>query len=433
MNEVRNIHLGRQAYTVSADAYKDLHEYLLAIQKKAGKEVAEEVELRMAELLESRGITTEKVVLDKDVAYLKGQLGTPSDFGDDDTEAAELDEAPGSQRRLFRDMDNAMIAGVASGLAKYFDVSVLMIRLLFVLLTFFGGATVLIYLVLWLLIPEAATNSDRLQMEGKAVNVDNIKRVVERADVPGATRRATHIITRMVMRIIKIGFGIVGSTLVAVGVAVFLGAIATFVYGLVHGLKVGQVVLFPLGSEQVALLVCGFTLAVLVAGMLIISGLAILRNRGVVPVWVVATIVGIFVATAAIGTVLGVDMAPTIRDHYRSLQHTRHVTVQPFARLNFVGNSVLYVTEPGSTTSVDIRTFGKIDTNAIKVSEKDGVLTIDSSKYYPRHDCHLVCPYGASNTEVVITTPEPWRVPMDSSTRGAQLEFLMNASARNYL
>jgi len=107
------------------------------------------------------------------------------------------------------------------------------------------------------------------------------------------------------------------------------------------------------------------------------------------------------------------------------------VSVRPFTGLNFVGDSVQYVTEPGSTTSVDIRTFGKIDTSAIKISQKDGVLTVDSSKYNPHQDCHLVCPYGASNTQVVITTPEPWRVPMDSM-RGAKLEYLMNAAIRNY-
>lgn len=238
MNEIHNIHLGREAYTVSADAYKELHDYLLAIQKKAGKEVADEVELRMAELLSARGVTTEKVVLDKDVKYLKEQLGTPSDFSDEVAEDDTLDDAPDSQRRLFRDMDNAMIAGVAAGLAKYFNVSVLAIRLLFVLLTFFGGATVVIYLVLWLLVPEAATNSDRLQMEGKAVNVDNIKRVVERADVPGATRRATRIATNTATRIVKIVLGIVGGVLVAGGVGVLLASTVAFIYGLIHGLGI---------------------------------------------------------------------------------------------------------------------------------------------------------------------------------------------------
>ncbi len=423
MNEIHNIHLGRQAYTVSAEAYKELHDYLLAIQKKAGKEVAEEVELRMAELLASRGVTAEKVVLDKDVTYLKEQLGTPSDFSDSDAEEAGLEEAPDSQRRLFRDIDNAMIAGVAAGLAKYFDVSVLVIRLLFVVLTFFGGATVVIYLVLWLLVPEAATNSERLQMEGKAVNVDNIKRVVERADVPGATRRATYLVTRVITRIIKLALGTVGSVLVAGGVGALLAAIAAFVYGLVHRVSVGNVVLFPLGGEQILLLVCMLVLAMLLATMLIMSGISILRNRGIVPVWVIATIVGIFVATAAIGTALGFDSAPVINDRYKSVQHTRQVTVQPFSKVNLLGGNVQYVSVPGSTMALEIRTLGSSDTKAVKITEKDNVLTVDTTQYHPQWGCKLICPYGSTNTEIIIRTPEPWRLPIDGS-RGANLEMV---------
>jgi len=422
MNEIHNIHLGREAYTVSADAYKELHDYLLAIQKKAGKEVADEVELRMAELLAARGVSTEKVVLDKDVKYLKEQLGTPSDFSDENTEDDTLDDAPDSQRRLFRDMDNAMIAGVAAGLAKYFDVSVLVIRLLFVLLTFFGGATIVIYLVLWLLVPEAATNSERLQMEGKAVNVDNIKRVVERADVPGVTRRATRIATNTAVRISKIVLGIVGGVLVAGGVGVLLASTAAFIYSLVHGLEAGHTVLFPLGGEQIALLTCGFVLIVLMTAMLIMSGLAMLRNRAIAPVWVIATMVGVFVATGAIGTVLGFDSGQAINDRYQSIQHTRHISVKPFTDLRFIGNNIFFVTQQGQATDVSVRTLGKVDTSAIKVTERDGVLTIDSTHYHPPKGCNLVCPFGTSNTEVVVTIPKPWNVPIDG-TDGTRLDL----------
>src|ERR1700754_481013 len=86
MNEVKHIHIGRQQFTVSVEAYKELKEYLAAITKKAGDsgaDVAEEVELRMAELLIGRGITSEKVIVASDVQFLKAQLGEPSDFSED--------------------------------------------------------------------------------------------------------------------------------------------------------------------------------------------------------------------------------------------------------------------------------------------------------------------------------------------------------------
>lgn len=56
--------------------------------------------------------------------------------------------------RLFRSQENRMIAGVASGLAKYFDVDVILVRLLWVLAAFAGGSGVLAYIVAWIIIPE---------------------------------------------------------------------------------------------------------------------------------------------------------------------------------------------------------------------------------------------------------------------------------------
>ena len=152
------------------------------------------------------------------------------------------------------------------------------------------------------------------------------------------------------------------------------------------------------------------------------SGVAILRNRSIAPVWVVAAIVGIFVATGVIGTAIGVDVAPAVGDHYQRSQHSRHVPIQPFTKLNFVGDNVFYISQPGPTASLEIRTLGKINTSAIKVTEKDGVLTVDSTKYHPDSGCRLICPYGASNTEVVIQTPDPGRIPSDG-TDGAELRL----------
>src|ERR1700689_1316299 len=116
MNEVTKIHLGRQAFTISVDAQHDLKTYLEAIKKQVDDaEVVEEIELRMAELLTEHGINANKVILASDVNFIKKQLGDPADFKDDEQESA-APAAPASSRRLFRDTDNAMLAGVAAGL-----------------------------------------------------------------------------------------------------------------------------------------------------------------------------------------------------------------------------------------------------------------------------------------------------------------------------
>ncbi len=60
------------------------------------------------------------------------------------------------EKRLMRSMDDRMIAGVAGGLADYLDVDVTLVRLAFVILALAGGPGLLIYLVLWFVMPEPA-------------------------------------------------------------------------------------------------------------------------------------------------------------------------------------------------------------------------------------------------------------------------------------
>lgn len=103
MNEVKIIHLGRQQFAVSLEAYGELKTYLddIAGQTHNDGDVSEEIELRMAELLVERGCSDTKVVLPADVTFLKEQLGEPKDFRDD----ADGEAAPASAdtpRRLTR-------------------------------------------------------------------------------------------------------------------------------------------------------------------------------------------------------------------------------------------------------------------------------------------------------------------------------------------
>src|SRR5437762_2435343 len=126
MNEVKKIHLGRQQFTISVEAHKDLHNYLAAIEKQPGvqAEVSKEVEMRMAELLHERGVSGDKVVLQEDVDFLKQQLGEPRDFKDEASEDTATDSKEESKdkkdkeaaldgdqpKRLFRDTQTGLVA-----------------------------------------------------------------------------------------------------------------------------------------------------------------------------------------------------------------------------------------------------------------------------------------------------------------------------------
>jgi phage shock protein PspC (stress-responsive transcriptional regulator) len=63
-------------------------------------------------------------------------------------------------KKLYRNPSDAMIAGICSGLGEYFDVDPTLIRLAFVLLAFGGGSGVLLYLIMWLVVPAKPTDQE---------------------------------------------------------------------------------------------------------------------------------------------------------------------------------------------------------------------------------------------------------------------------------
>jgi len=120
----------------------------------------------------------------------------------------------GSRRkRLFRDADDKIIGGVCSGLAKYFAINVWIPRLLFlipfisfvfqsdhwgwwgfphILSLSFSPGSLFVYVILWLVLPEAKTTADKLEMKGEKVDLNNIKTTIQ-SDLEGVKDRAQQL------------------------------------------------------------------------------------------------------------------------------------------------------------------------------------------------------------------------------------------------
>jgi len=63
-------------------------------------------------------------------------------------------QAQPAQKRLYRSMNDKMIAGVCSGLAVYFNLDPVLMRVIFVALALMGGPGILLYIILWIVMPE---------------------------------------------------------------------------------------------------------------------------------------------------------------------------------------------------------------------------------------------------------------------------------------
>ncbi len=414
MNEITHIHLGRQPFTVSVDAHRQLRTYLDAINKAVdgNDDVVNEVELRMAELLAERGVTGDKVILKDDVTYLQTQLGEPADFGDESEQPKARTHEEPTSKRLFRDPEHAMFAGVCAGLANYFGIDVTIIRLILTALIFFGGGGLLLYGVLWLVMPEAKTGSERLQMQGKPVTVEALKQVVERVDVSGAAARVGTSVGRFVQSVARVLLGVIGVGLMVGGLALALATLTGGAYLGGHGLQIAENKLLPQNEQEVGAIVAS-TLAVLIlAVFVLLAGRAMLRRKWTVPGWVTAVLVSVGLLATAAGLALGFSVAPTIGQRYTALHHSEWREQPVFAQVHIELNGVGFTTQNDSKYGVEIRTFGTVDTSGIttKVSGgSGGQLQIDSTHFKgPKHRCVGLCPYGPTNTEIVIHGPLPF-------------------------
>jgi phage shock protein PspC (stress-responsive transcriptional regulator) len=408
MNEVSKIHLGRQAFTISADAHKDLRLYLDAIKKEVQDEsVAQEVELRIAELLAEHGITGDKVVLPADITFIKEQLGAPKDFREDSDDGGNAEPAssrPAESKRLFRDTEAGMLAGVAAGLAAYTGIDVWLVRILFVIGIFTGGWGILLYLVLWLLVPEAKTTSDRLQMVGKPVTIHSLKEVIDRADVKGAAERANNSLTGPINSFFRAILKIAGIVLIVVGISSIFALITGESYIIFrHGL-VTQDNIFPVGFKEHLLVNVAVIIAAIISVFIILSGMALFRHKWPIRTWITGILVGLLFLSFAAGAALTADVVPAVRDRYNANFHYALRTTPAFSTVTTIGDvNIDY--QSASTYSVVIRSFGSTNVSGITTTVKDGTLQIDSTRLNQYAPCHVLCIPRHDNVTITVRAP----------------------------
>jgi phage shock protein PspC (stress-responsive transcriptional regulator) len=413
MNEVTRIHLGRTAFTISVDAHKELQAYLHAIKAHVGgkhEDVLKEVELRMAELMTEKGVAGENNVITKEeVTYLKEQLGSPSDFEDDEpsSEASKDETQP---RRLFRDPRNQILGGVASGLGTYFGIDPWIPRLLFLLLTFAGASGILIYLVLWALLPKAKTKSDFLQMEGKPVTIDALKDFVQSEELQlraeRAGRKAGAALEFVLRRMVQLLASIVGGALTTLGVLGVVWTILVGTYVLVNSEKLfdaGRI--FPIGTQEVGLVILAMAVLVCLFGLLLGMGISLARRKWLLPVWAVVPLITAVLIGSAVGVSLAASAAPRIRDRYEAAHHTQTRHLNTFQSLEVSGGETVVTYEPSDTYSVEIHSVGQIDTQKIRTTITNGALHIDTHDFHDRNGCDWLCVH-TEDVSLVVHAPQ---------------------------
>ena len=196
MKKTLTINLGGVVYHIDDDAYRLLDNYLSNLKhyfrkQEGAEEIVDDIEMRIAELFAEKVTEGKQVITVSDVEEIIARVGKPEDFGiaDEDTDSQRRTEQASSanqnntqtsaQRRWFRDPDNKLLGGVAAGLAAYFGWDITLVRILMIILVFVPYCPMIIlYIIGWLVIPEARTAAEKLSMRGEAVTIENIGKTV---------------------------------------------------------------------------------------------------------------------------------------------------------------------------------------------------------------------------------------------------------------
>ena len=191
MNKTIIININGSVFHIEEDAYEILKNYMMEVKRHFmdsadSLEITTDIENRIAEMFNEillkdiDGNRNRQVIAENDVKFVITQMGAVAEF-----EQASEDQESGSEhyrfktnnkRRLFRNPDDHLIAGVCAGIANYFDLDVVWIRLAFAFCCVLGGSGFILYLILWLVVPKAITRADRMAMKGEKQDLQGFKR-----------------------------------------------------------------------------------------------------------------------------------------------------------------------------------------------------------------------------------------------------------------
>lgn len=306
MNKVVNINLNGIIISIDEVAYEQLKQYIDALHKhfsgtEGSAEIISDIETRIAELLQLKLTDNYTVILPKDVADVIAVMGNPWQMeGEDEAQSSsqstsqnntqntvapkklkrdphnkvisgvcgglgnflnidpiiaragflisffvfgsglllylilwvimpeatpnELPQFSGtSSRKLFRNTDDKMIGGVCSGIGSYLGVSEVVMRMVFIISFFAFGTGLLAYVILWLIIPEAKTAAEKLQMRGSNIDINNIEREFRNATSNLTQKATTSPVLKNLLKVVTIMVGLlVLFTIVLPGSILFL-------------------------------------------------------------------------------------------------------------------------------------------------------------------------------------------------------------------
>lgn len=256
MNKTININLAGTFFHIDEIAFLKLRHYLDAISQSLmddpqGKdEILKDIEQRIGELFNEKLSKERQVINENDVDEVISVMGQPEDYQYDDELFKSNQSKTTKSKKLYRSGKDKILGGVASGIGHYIGMDATWVRIIWLLLMIPWGFSFWIYIILWIIVPEAKTTAEELEMMGEPVTIDNIEKKIkeEYSDLEKRVKNAdySHVkngfqqILETIGSIFKTFFNLFGKF---IGVILIIMASLTLV-GLIIGL-------FSLGTVEI--------------------------------------------------------------------------------------------------------------------------------------------------------------------------------------
>jgi len=435
MHKTVSITIGGALFTVEERGFERLDAYLASIRNHFAHspdrdEIVADIESGIAEHFSEKLGKSRKVISLADVDALITQMGTVKDFekfeGDPENETGG--DAPGKiplKKRLYRDADNKILGGVAAGIANYVGIDPTIMRLLFALSIFLGGFTVILYIILWIIMPEAKSTAEKMEMRGQPLTLSSIEATLKKT-MPKATatmksgtvkrvaqapfvllQKIFLLLMQIVRRIVPIIARLAGAFLIVIASALLFALTFVFLMLLVNG---GQHYIDVPPSELfgtttfITLLVSAYVLVLVPILFVTVLGASLARMKNTFSVPWTAGLVGLWMIALMTGVVTGFSKAPMIEAKMQEYQkiyrveETRSFPVEAFTKIQMGGGHEVIIRKGTETSFVAKGPVNRLE--ELDVIVEDGQLLVS------RKDRFGICIFcSGPYPTIIITTP----------------------------
>lgn len=417
MHKTVTITLGEQLFTIEEEAYKKLDAYLASIRAHFAQspdqgEIISDIESRIAEEFAETLTARKKVVGMKDVEDVMKSMGSVEDFERFEEEPGEEKTQPKQQpwnTKLYRSADDQMLGGVCAGLAAHTGIETWIVRVVFIILGLINGIGIIAYIILWVVLPEAKSATQKVEMTRSRVTLSAIQEKVNEVMPPerrdGILRKIVSVpatiirtIFLVIGRIVKFVVPLIGRL---IGLGIIMGAafaIAMITIGLLTLLtNPASIQDFPLretvGPANYLLMVFPLYFLVFIPLVLVmLAGISLLTLRSVFTVPSTLGLIGIWCIALVAGGATAFTVSPEIETAAKRYEEERLRTVtNTFDYTNFTGVAVLgnanITIAQGDAYSVTLE--GSPENIEGSISMSNGTLTLDPRENRKR--CLFFC------------------------------------------